>query len=155
MYGLGSVMVRGSASWNHKSDLVMVDGNMNGQRYINEELQPKRYHLLEGYLTGQCMCAHSMHTTSLSTLSQDQNVKTLHSPARNADMSPMEHVWDILECNVRSRHQVNTYQQIIAALSRNGTLYLIWTRSIIRIIIGLVRRPCTAFVRADDSHTGT
>ena len=44
-------MVWGAVSWNHRSDLVVVDGNLNADRYVNQILRPhvvplaRRYHL--------------------------------------------------------------------------------------------------------------
>ena len=39
-------MVLGAVSWNHKSDLMVIDGNLNTQRCINEILRPHVVNLL-------------------------------------------------------------------------------------------------------------
>ena len=56
-YGRGSMMVWGTVSWNHKSDLVVNDGNFNAQRYVNEIL---RTHVVP------LSCAYSAHIERLS-----------------------------------------------------------------------------------------
>ena len=37
-------------------------------------------------------------------------------PATSPDLAPIEHVWDILRCKVRNRHDARTRPQMIAAL---------------------------------------
>lgn len=49
-YGGGSVMVLGGAiSWNHKSVLVVIDGNLNAQRYVTKILRPNVLPLVRRY----------------------------------------------------------------------------------------------------------
>ena len=48
-YGGGSVMVWGNVSWNYKSDLVVIDGNLNAQRYVNKILRPHGVLLVRCY----------------------------------------------------------------------------------------------------------
>ena len=40
-WGGGSIMLWGGISWRHKTQLMVVDGNLTACRYINEILEPE------------------------------------------------------------------------------------------------------------------
>ena len=60
--------------------------------------------------------------------------------ARSVDLAPIEHVWDILERNVKCRHDIRTRPQMIIALRRECAAI---SQNDIRAIIGSMRRRCT------------
>ena len=150
-YGGGSVMVWGAISWNHRSDLVVVDGNLNADRYVNQILRPHVVPLARRYNLQFQQDNARPHTARLSRdFLMNQNIDKLPWPARSPDLAPIEHVWDILGRNVRSRHDVRTRPQMIAALRREWAAI---PQNEIRTTIGSMRRRCTACMRADGGHT--
>ena len=56
--------------------------------------------------------------TFVQRLINNQNIVTLPWIARSPDLASTEHVWDMLECNVRYHHDVRPRPQMITALRR-------------------------------------
>ena len=69
-------------------------------------------------------------------LTNNQNTVTLPWIARSPDLAPIEHVWDMLGCNVRYHHDVRSRPQMITALRREWAANPLKD---IRTIIGLMR----------------
>jgi len=46
----------------------------------------------------------------------ENNIATLEWPSRSPDLSPIEHVWDILGKRIYARNDVNNVRQLEAAL---------------------------------------
>ena len=66
-----------------------------------------------------CLYAKTFYDKIAARFSRDfltnQNIVLLPWRARSPDLVPIEHVWDISGRNVRSRYNVRTRPQIIAA----------------------------------------
>ena len=82
---------------------------------------------------------------------QENNVDHLDWPARSPDLSPIEHVWDILGQRVRQRvPRPRTLQALGAALQEE------WRRipqlQIARLVRSM-RRRCVACIDATGGHT--
>ena len=78
------------------------------------------------------------------------NVNVLQWPARSPDLSPIEHLWDHLGCQVRERHDVNNIRDLERALRAE------WVRiplQVIRKLICSMRRRCLAVLAANGGHT--
>ena len=56
--------------------------------------------------------------TFVQRLTKNSNIGTLPWIARSPDLAPIEHVWDMLGCNVRYHHDVRIRPQIFIALRR-------------------------------------
>ena len=78
------------------------------------------------------------------------NVNVLQWPARSLDLSPIEHVWDHLDGQVRECHDVNNICDLERALQAE------WVQlQVIRKLISenSMRRHCLAVLAANDRHT--
>ena len=88
-------MVWGAISTTGRSQLVIVRNNLNGQRYVNDILQPHLIPFLNTHnnpMTFQQDNArpHAAHVTQ-QYLNQN-NVNVLPWPSMSADMNPIEHL---------------------------------------------------------------
>ena len=105
-WGGGSVMVWGGISFNHRTPLVVVNGNLTAQRYIDEVLRPS---VLPFFTTHPDVDifqqdnarAHSARVTT--AFLDNQNIQRLPWPAFSPDLSPIEHLLDQLGQAVRRR----------------------------------------------------
>ena len=137
-FGGGSVMVWAGVSYDHRTDLVIVNGNLNANRYCNEILRPHVLPFLQrhGRQTVFQQDNARPHTARQTTLLlQQNNVNILDWPARSPDMSPIEHLWEELGRRVRQAYNVDTQQQTI------------------RNLIGSMRARLQACIRSNGGHT--
>ncbi|CAH1999243.1 unnamed protein product [Acanthoscelides obtectus] len=92
------VMVWGAIAYGSRSPLIFIRGNMNAQRYIHEVLEP---HLLP-YLDTLADPTFQQHNArphvARVTIDffQHNDVTLLPWPPRSPDLSPIEHVWNMM-----------------------------------------------------------
>jgi hypothetical protein len=119
-YGGGSVMVWGGISQRGKTDLVTINGTLNSQRYCNEIVVPVVVPFLRRGNAGIFQQDNARPHTARHTqgILHQNNVDVLDWPARSPDLSPIEHVWDILGRRLRQRHNVNNVAELTLALQQ-------------------------------------
>ena len=117
-YGGGSLMVWGGISVRFRTELLVLNGTLTGQRYINEVLQPVVLPFVQQHhVVLQDDNARPHRARIVQQFLQQNNVDHLDWPARSPDFSPIEHVWDILGQRVRQRvPRPRTLQALGAAL---------------------------------------
>ena len=153
-FGGGSVMVWGGICRDQKSHLIIVRGNMNAQRYINDVLQAEALPFLAQNGPGLTFQHDNAtpHAARLTTNFLNANgVNVLPWPSRSPDLNPIEHLWDELGRRLR-RHQPQpqNIQQLENALVQAWRQIPAYT---IRRLIQSMRRRCQAVVNAHGSHT--
>ncbi|GFU64396.1 transposable element Tcb1 transposase [Trichonephila clavipes] len=92
------VMVWGAIAYHGRSQLLQIVGNLNSTRYINEVLQSQAIPFLQG-LPGAVFQQDNARPHVAKTVKSyldSQQVQLLPWPAYSPDMSPIEHVWDIV-----------------------------------------------------------
>ena len=96
-FGGGSVTIWAGITATHKTDLVFVDGRFTGARYRDEILNR---HVVPFIQRHGGILQHDNarpHVARMCTdFLQTQNINVLPWPALSADMSPVEHLWDML-----------------------------------------------------------
>ena len=151
-FGGGSVMVWGGIMGNQKTDLVIIQGNINAQRYINV-LNNTMIPFMQN--NGPGIFQHDNarpHTARITTqfLAQN-NVNVLPWPALSPDMNPIEHIWDELGRRARSNHQIVTINDL------QNALQLEWQRipnALIQRCVNSMRRRILQCIRKNGGHTG-
>ena len=151
-YGGGSLMVWGGISVRFRTELLVLNGTLTGQRYINEVLQPVVLPFVQQHhVVLQDVNARPHRARIVQQFLQQNNVDHLNWPTRSPDLSPIEHVWDILGQRVRQRVPwPRTLQALGAALQEE------WRRipqlQIARHIRSMSRR-CVSCIDATGGHT--
>ena len=104
---------------NVKTDLVVVQGNLNAQRYVNlldNNLIPFMQNFGPG-LTFQHDNARPHTALVTANFLVQNNVKVLSRPALSPDINPIEHICDELGRRAMTNHQINNVQDLTRALS--------------------------------------
>ena len=107
-YGGGSVMVWGCFSFDCKLDLVTIQGNLTGARYIQEVLDPVVVpHFDDHTLASRPLFmddnARPHRSRAVTQFIHNNAVQNIPWPAMSPDLNPLEHVWDILGRRIKSR----------------------------------------------------
>ena len=106
-------MVWGGIMGRRKTNLIVVQRNLNSQGYINKILQPEAVPFLQRH--GPAILMHDNARICRQFLNRN-NVNVLPWPAVSPDMNPIEHIWDYLGRKVRPRGNVHNLRELENAL---------------------------------------
>ncbi|CAH1990109.1 unnamed protein product [Acanthoscelides obtectus] len=92
------VMVWGAIAYGFRSPLIFIRGNMNAQRYIHEVLEPHLLPYLDTLADPTFQQDNARPHVARVTIDffQHNDVALLPWPPRSPDLSPIEHVWDMM-----------------------------------------------------------
>jgi len=153
-YGGGSVMMWGGISFNHRTPLHHVPGNLTGLRYRDEILNPVALPTLQAIGNGAVLQddnARPHRAAVVTNFLQQQGVVRMPWPACSPDLSPIEHLWDVLGRAVRRNHPpaANQHQLVQFLQQEWAAIPQVTLRNLIRSM----RRRCTACLAARGGHT--
>ena len=117
-FGGRSVMVWGGIMGRKKTNLIVVQGNLNVQGYINQILQPEAFTFLRRH--GPAILMHDNSRPHVTRICRQflnrNNVNVLPWPAVAPGMNPIEHIWDYLSRKVRAKGNVHSLRDLENAL---------------------------------------
>ncbi len=151
-YDSGSVIILGGISYNRRTDPVIVNGNLNALRYRDEIF---RRHVRPFIRANGGIFQHDNARPHVAHVCMEylhrRHIDVLPWPALSPDMSPIEHLWDMLDRRIRQRrHQPETLGELREAI-------LVEWRNIphraIQRLIGSMRRRCRALLDARGGYT--
>ena len=136
---------------NVKTDLVVVQGNLNAQRYVNL-MNNNRLSFMQNFgpgLTFQHDNARPHTALITANFLAQNNMNVLPWPALSPDMNPIEHIWDELGQRARTNHQINNVHDLTQALQ------LEWQalpKVLVRHYVNSMRRRIHACIASNGSH---
>ena len=151
-HGGGGVLVWAGISHGHRTQLYFVEGNLNAVRYRDEILRPIVIPFVEqNYLILQQDNARPHVARVCMNFLEAENIRVLEWPAYSPDLSPIEHIWDILDRRVRHRVPLPAnIGQLRDALAEE------WEnipQVTIDNLVHSMRRRCLAVQQANGGHT--
>ena len=151
-FGCGSVMVWGGIMGRRKTNLIVVQGNLNAQGYINQNLQPEAVPFLQRH--GPAILMHDNARPHVARICRQflnrNNINMLPWPAVSLHMNPTEHIWDYIGRKVRARGNVHNLTDLENALIQE------WNNIpnvVIRCYVRSVRGRLAACINSRGGHT--
>ncbi|UYV76869.1 hypothetical protein LAZ67_14002262 [Cordylochernes scorpioides] len=90
------VMVWGAISFDSRTPLVVIPGTLTAQRYLDDILRPVLLPFLSHHPGLTFQQDNARPHTARVTMDCLQSCRTLPWPARSPDLSPIEHIWDVM-----------------------------------------------------------
>ena len=101
-----------------KTNLIVLQGNLSAQGYINQILDPEAVPFLQRH--GPVILMQDNARPHVARICRQflnrNNVNVLPWPAVSPDMNPIEHIWDYLGRKVRARGNVHNLRKLEIAL---------------------------------------
>jgi len=152
-FGGGSVMVWAGITFNRRTKLYVINGNLNSHCYIDEILRPivmsflRRIGLRPIYQDDN---ARPHRGRMINDFVQQNNIVRMDWPANSPDLNPIEHIWDELG---RRTYRNNPPQTLNDLRYRLVQEWQNIPQATIRCCIGSMRRRCQACINSRGIHT--
>ena len=149
-------MVWGCISHDCKLGLVTIQGNLTGDQYIRDVLQPVvvphfNNHPLATRTVYMDDNARPPRSREVTAYLQSEGVTSVPWPAMSPDLNPIEHIWDMLGHHIQAREPaVQNIRQLEAALHREWQQ--LSQQDIQRLTVGM-RRRVEAVIQAREGYT--
>lgn len=153
-FGGGSVMVWGAFSFNHRTPLYVIDGNLNGNRYLQEIIQPLVMPALQRIGAAamfQDDNARPHRARVVTDFLRQHDVNRIDWPPYSPDLNPIEHAWDELGRRLRGNHAPPTNRAHLARLL--VTEWQAMPQTYFQRLINSMRRRCTECINARGGYT--
>ncbi|UYV61750.1 hypothetical protein LAZ67_1006323 [Cordylochernes scorpioides] len=90
------IMVWGAIAYDSRSPLLRIQGTMTAQRYVDDVLRPVTLPYLQGVPNALYQQDNARPHTARISQQALQDVQMLPWPPYSPDLSPIEHIWDII-----------------------------------------------------------
>ena len=144
-------MVWGGVSQHHWTELVVIAGNLNAERYREDILLPHVVPFLQAHPDMNLQHNNSTSHTARSVCDSCKTGMSVSWPAKSPDLNPIEHVWDLLDQSVRAGAipPRNLWELAGALVEEWGNI----SQQELANLVQSMRRRCTTVLYAAGGHT--
>jgi hypothetical protein len=147
-------MVWGGISEDGKTDLLVIEGNLNANRYVQEVLIPHVVPYAGAIGDGFVLMDDNARPHRGRVVDQfidDQGIERMEWPANSPDLNPIELLWDQLKQAARRRIDDNTtLADLCHILQEEWAAIPQWRVS---RLIRSMRNRCLQVIRSQGGHT--
>ncbi|UYV69065.1 Transposase [Cordylochernes scorpioides] len=112
------IMVGGAIAYDSRSPLLRIQGTMTAQRYVDDVLRPVTLPYLQGVPNALYQQDNARPHTARISQQALQDVQMLPWPPYSPDLSPIEHVWDIIGRRLHALPQLSPIEHVWDIIGR-------------------------------------
>ncbi|UYV68927.1 hypothetical protein LAZ67_6001683 [Cordylochernes scorpioides] len=112
------IMVWGAIAYDSRSPLLRIQGIMTAQRYVDDVLRPVTLSYLQGVPNALYQQDNARPHTARISQQALQDVQMLPWPPNSPDLSPIEHVWDIIGRRLHALPQPRSEDELWQVVER-------------------------------------
>ncbi|UYV62802.1 Transposase [Cordylochernes scorpioides] len=114
------IMVWGPIVYDSRSPLLRIQGTMTAQRYVDDVLRPVTLPYLQGVPNALYQQDNARPHTARISQQALQDVQMLPWPPYSPDLSPIEHVWDIIGRRLHALPQPRSEDELWQMLEKSS-----------------------------------
>ncbi|UYV73119.1 Transposase [Cordylochernes scorpioides] len=137
------IMVWGAIAYDSRSPLLRIQGTMTAQRYVDDVLRPVTLPYLQGVPNALYQQDNARPHTARISQQALQDVQMLPWPPYSPDLSPIEHVWDIIGRRLHALPQPRSEDELWQMVEREWRAIL---QDAIRTLIDSLPRRVAACI---------
>ncbi|UYV83620.1 hypothetical protein LAZ67_23001706 [Cordylochernes scorpioides] len=143
------IMVWGAIAYDSRSPLLRIQGTMTAQRYVDDVLRPVTLPYLQGVPNALYQQDNARPHTARIIQQALQDVQMLPWPPYPPDLSPIEHVWDIIGRRLHALPQPRSEDELWQMVEREWRAI---PQDAIRTLIDSLPRRVAACIAVRDSE---
>ncbi|UYV67935.1 hypothetical protein LAZ67_5002542, partial [Cordylochernes scorpioides] len=137
------IMFWGAIAYDSRSPLLRIQGTMTAQRYVDDVLRPVTLPYLQGVPNALYQQDNARPHTARISQQALQDVQMLPWPPHSPDLSPIEHVWDIIGRRLHALPQPRSEDELWQMVEREWRAF---PQDAIRTLIDSLPRRVAACI---------
>ncbi|UYV77619.1 hypothetical protein LAZ67_15001751 [Cordylochernes scorpioides] len=146
------IMVWGAIAYDSRSPLLRIQGTMTAQRYVDDVLRPVTLPYLQGVPNALYQQDNARPHTARISQQALQDVQMLPWPPYSPDLSPIEHIWDIIGRRLHALPQPRSEDELWQMVEREWRAI---PQDAIRTLIDSLPRRVAACIAVRDGNGPT
>ncbi|UYV84233.1 Transposase, partial [Cordylochernes scorpioides] len=143
------IMVWGAIAYDSRSPLLRIQGTMTAQRYVDYVLRPVTLPYLQGVPNALYQQDNARPHTARISQQALQDVQMLPWPPYSPDLSPIEHVWDIIGRRLHALPQPRSEDELWQMVEREWRAI---PQNVIRTLIDSLPRRVAACIAVRENE---